>query len=329
MIGVVADGDASVVEVGVRAPWEVSPSRSWRSASISHSCCWRRLSFSSIVGCRAVSAANRPPAAISGSCFASPTSTTLAPVRSTSSRRRARSRVPAVPASSIDQHRAAVEAAGLAAVDGDQQPGDRGRRDAGGHRQLVGGDAGVGGADHPVAGALPNVAGGGEGERLAGASRCGERRRRRCRTGSSGSPPGPVRPTGSTASRRARPSARRSPHTARSAPSSERAVSSARRSMSSSSNVVQRSCGRQGGDRPARRVADHGARARDDAVQRRDLAAVDEVLGEVLDPFDRCAGRKRVAPRLEDVAAVERRVVRGQPVGAEQPVLDGAVAQRR
>ena len=82
--------------------------------------------------------------------------------------------MPAVPASSTTSTVRLVEAAGLAAVDRDQQPGDRGRGDAGGHRQLVGGDAGVGGADHAVAGALPCVAGGGEGERLAGAAWCGE-----------------------------------------------------------------------------------------------------------------------------------------------------------
>ena len=149
----------------------VSPSRSWRSASISHSCCWRRLSFSSIVGCRAVRAANRPPAAISGSCFGSPDEHDLG-AGALDLVEQAGEVAGAGGAGFVDdEHRAVVEAAGLAAVDRDQQPGDRGRRDAGGHRQLVGGDAGVCGADHAVAGALPRVAGGGERERLAGAGR--------------------------------------------------------------------------------------------------------------------------------------------------------------
>ena len=63
--------------------------------------------------------------------------------------------MPAVPASSTTSTRAFVESAGFVAVDRDQQSGDRGRRDAGRHRQLVGGDAGVGGADHPVARSFP------------------------------------------------------------------------------------------------------------------------------------------------------------------------------
>ena len=50
----------------------------------------------------------------------------------------------------------------------------RRRRDPGRHRQLVGGDAGVRGADDPVAGAFPCVTGGGERERLAGAGGRGE-----------------------------------------------------------------------------------------------------------------------------------------------------------
>lgn len=73
-----------------------------------------------------------------------------------------------------DQHRSVVEAARFAAIDGDQQPGDRGRRDARGHLQFVGGDAGVSGADHPVAGALPCLVGGRKRKRLARAGRSGE-----------------------------------------------------------------------------------------------------------------------------------------------------------
>ena len=99
--------------------------------------------------------------------------------------------------------------------------------------------------------------------------------------------------------------------------------------MSSSSNVVQRSCGGRAeiGRPEASRIT--APLAGHDVVQRRGLRAIDEALGELLEPLDRCAGREGVAPGPQDVVAVEGRVVRGQPVGAEQLVLDGGAAPRR
>ena len=73
-----------------------------------------------------------------------------------------------------DEHGAVVESAGFVVVDGDAESGDRGRRDAGGVGDLVGGDAGVGCAAHPVAGSFPCFACGREGEGLAGSGGCGE-----------------------------------------------------------------------------------------------------------------------------------------------------------
>ena len=99
-VGIVADGDPTMLVVLASARL-VSPSREFaeRGASpipLAGGGCPRN----SMIGWRATSAANNPPAAISGSCLGSPTNTNLAPVRSTSASRRARSRVPAVPASS-------------------------------------------------------------------------------------------------------------------------------------------------------------------------------------------------------------------------------------
>ena len=173
MVGVVADGDPSVVEVGVRG-------RGW--------CCRRGAGG----GLRS------PIRVVGGGCRAARSSAAARTGRRTA--RRLRSRAVGVdrrrarawrrpvrsrqqagqvagaggPGLVHDQHTAPVEAAGFVPVDGDPQPGDRGRRDPGRDRQLVGGDTGMSGADHPIPGTFPGVAGGGEGECLAGTGRGGE-----------------------------------------------------------------------------------------------------------------------------------------------------------
>ncbi len=131
----------------------------------------------------------------------------------TSSRIAARSRVPAVPASSMTSTVRSSSPPGSLlsiamrsrAIVVDGMPAAL--------VSLVGGDAGVGGADHPVAGSFPRLACGREGEGLAGSGGCGEDVDAVAGCSHAGSPPIAVLRTGSArlGARRADPRRRTRP----------------------------------------------------------------------------------------------------------------------
>ena len=161
-----ASGGVDPAVGGVRGEGVLGfPARIWRSAWCSHGSTWRRLSVSAAAPRSRARAANSPPASISGSWAGSPTATSFAPSRAARSSRRARVRVPTIPASSTistargprpvgcpvsGSVRAASVSSRVIEVAGMPAPS----------AELAGGGGGQRAPDDPVPGGAPPVGGG-------------------------------------------------------------------------------------------------------------------------------------------------------------------------
>ncbi len=130
------------------------PSRSSSRASRSSGSCWRtfssRVTMSS--GRRSRTASSAPPGPMAASWRWSPTSTSVAPARSTPTTRRSEVGVVGH-AGFVDDHHGAVVEGDRAVVEPPEQRGDRAGLDAGLGAERAGRLAAGGRPEHPVAGA--------------------------------------------------------------------------------------------------------------------------------------------------------------------------------